>query len=113
MQPRANQTLNFAGGDSDWTLVRAARIFDGSLGNVIPIPFTVLNRMCWGKPVATLVVNETDQQAWRGRPRAVPVSVIVGSQLCLHSLPKFTRDNPFMLARVDLPSVLNFPQVDS
>jgi hypothetical protein len=58
--------------------------------------------------VAALIVNETYQQAWHRRPRAVLVGVVVRSQVHPHSLPQFTRNDRFVFAGIDLPSVFDF-----
>src|SRR2546425_929364 len=72
----ANQTLDFRGGDWDRPSVAAARILNRSLGDVVAIPFAILDRMGRRKPVAALVVTETYQQDWHRCPQAVLVGVV-------------------------------------
>ena len=82
------------------------------MGDVVSVPFAVLDRMGRREPVASVVVKETDQQAWHSRPRVVHVGVVVSLQPCLHPFPKFARYDCFVLAGIDLPLVLDFPKID-
>jgi len=92
--------------------VTTARILDCSLGNIVSVPFAIIDRMGRCKPVTAVVVDETHQQAWISRPRAVLVGAVVRSQPCLHPLPKLTRYDSFMLAGIDLALVLDFTKID-